>query len=67
VEASNRVDANTTLINALTFARDVGLVRMELFVQKSSGERMPQTSLELVSYQLNPGAPTARGQVEGAP
>ncbi|MFY0575630.1 hypothetical protein ACN28S_15815 [Cystobacter fuscus] len=67
VEASNRVDANTTLINALTFARGVGLVRMELFVQKSNGERMPQTSLELVSYQLNPGAPTARGQAEAAP
>jgi len=67
VEASNRVDANTTLLNVFTFARDVGLVRMELSVRKSNGERMPQTSLELVSYQLNPGAPTARGQAEGAP
>jgi hypothetical protein len=67
VEASNRVDANTTLLNVFTFARDVGLVRMELSVRKSNGERMPQTSLALVSYQLNPGAPTARGQAEGAP
>ena len=53
VEASNRVDAETTLINALTFARGVGLVRLELSVAKSStGERVPQTSLELASYKL---------------
>ena len=67
VEASNRVDASTTLLNELTFARGVGLVRLELSVQKINGERLPQTSLELVSYQLNPGAPGARGQAEGAP
>jgi hypothetical protein len=52
VEARNRVDANTTLINALTFAEGVGLVRVDVSAEKSNGERLPQTWLELVSYQL---------------
>jgi hypothetical protein len=52
VEARNRVDANTTLVNALTFAEGVGLVRVEVSAEKSNGERLPQTWLELASYQL---------------
>jgi hypothetical protein len=53
VEASNRVDAETTLINAFTFARGVGLVRVDVSVaRKSTGERVPQTTLELASYKL---------------
>lgn len=52
VEARNRVDANTTLVNALTFAEGVGLVRVDVSAEKSNGERVPQTRLELVSYQL---------------
>jgi hypothetical protein len=52
VEARNRVDANTTLVNTLTFAEGVGLVRIDVSAEKSNGERMPQTWLELVSYQL---------------
>jgi hypothetical protein len=67
VEASNRVDARTTLLNTFTFARGVGLVRMELAVRGGNGEVLPQTSLELVSYQLHPGAPAGREQTEGAP
>ena len=52
VEARNRVDAQTTLVNALTFAEGVGLVRIEVSAEKSNGERLPQTWLELASYQL---------------
>ena len=52
VEARNRVDANTTLVNALTFAEGVGLVRVEVSAEKSNGERLPQTWLELVSFEL---------------
>lgn len=52
VEARNRVDANTTLVNALTFAEGVGLVRIEVSAEKSNGERVPQTWLELASYKL---------------
>jgi hypothetical protein len=52
VEARNRVDAATTLVNALTFAEGVGLVRVEVSVEKANGERLPQTWLELASYKL---------------
>jgi hypothetical protein len=56
VEARNRVDAATTLVNALTFAEGVGLVRVEVSAEKSNGERMPQTWLELASFQLQESA-----------
>jgi len=52
VEARNRVDAETTLINALTFAAGVGLVRIEVSAEKANGERLPQTWLELTSFKL---------------
>ncbi|WP_309890662.1 hypothetical protein [Archangium sp.] len=52
VEARNRVDASTTLINALTFAEGVGLVRIEVSAEKANGERLPQTWLELASFKL---------------
>jgi hypothetical protein len=52
VEARNRVDAATTLVNALTFAEGVGLVRVEVSAEKANGERLPQTWLELASYKL---------------
>ncbi|MCY1077660.1 hypothetical protein [Archangium lansingense] len=52
VEARNRVDAQTTLVNALTFAEGVGLVRIEVSAEKSNGERLPQTWLELTSFKL---------------
>ncbi|HYO65605.1 MAG TPA: hypothetical protein VEU33_05940 [Archangium sp.] len=52
VEARNRVDAETTLVNALTFAEGVGLVRIEVSAEKSNGERLPQTWLELASFKL---------------
>jgi hypothetical protein len=52
VEARNRVDASTTLINALTFAEGVGLVRIEVSAEKANGERLPQTWLELASFKV---------------
>ncbi|WP_257447100.1 hypothetical protein [Archangium lipolyticum] len=52
VEARNRVDASTTLVNAFTFAEGVGLVRVEVSAEKANGERLPQTWLELASYKL---------------
>jgi hypothetical protein len=52
VEARNRVDASTTLINALTFAQGVGLVRIEVSAEKANGERLPQTWLELASFKV---------------
>lgn len=52
VEGRNRVDADTTLVNTLTFAEGVGLVRVEVTAERSNGERVPQTVLELTSYKL---------------
>ncbi len=53
VEGRNRVDANTTLINELTFAPGVGLVTIETAAEVK-GQRIPQAKLELTSYELQP-------------
>ena len=55
VEGRNRVDANTTLINELTFAPGVGLVRIETAAEVK-GQRIPQAKLELTSYEVHPTA-----------
>lgn len=54
VEARNRVDADTTLVNTFTFAPGVGLVRIQVEAERG-GRRIPQTWLELTSYQVKPG------------
>jgi hypothetical protein len=54
VEARNRVDEQTTLINTFTFAPGVGLVRIQVEAERE-GRRIPQTGLELTSYQVKPG------------
>lgn len=51
VEARNRVDTDTTLVNTFTFAEGVGLVRVDVAAERN-GERVPQTGLELTSYKL---------------
>lgn len=53
VEGRNRADERTTLINTLTFAPGVGLVRVETVAEVGS-QIIPQTWLELVSYQVQP-------------
>jgi hypothetical protein len=53
VEARNRVDADTTLVNTFTFAPRVGLVRIRVEAERG-GQRIPQTWLELTSYQVKP-------------
>lgn len=54
VEASNRVDAKTTLINELTFAAGVGVVRVRTYAQTEKGDRIPQTQLELTKFDVKP-------------
>ena len=54
VEARNRVDTQTTLVNTFTFAPGVGLVRIQVEAEQD-GRRIPQTRLELTSYQVKPG------------
>lgn len=51
VEARNRVDQETTLVNTFTFAPGVGLVRIQVDAERG-GRRIPQTWLELTSYQV---------------
>lgn len=51
VEGRNRVNPETTLVNALTFAAGVGLVRVEVTAE-ARGRKIPQTRLELTAYRL---------------
>ena len=55
VEGRNRVDAKATLVNTMTFAPGVGMVRVDMAVE-TDGQRVPQTSLELTAWQLRDGA-----------
>lgn len=56
VEGRNRVDAQATLINTMTFAPGVGMVRLETAVETANQQRIPQARLELLSYELKGGA-----------
>ncbi|WP_338866625.1 hypothetical protein [Myxococcus stipitatus] len=56
VEGRNRVDAQATLINTMTFAPGVGMVRLETAVETANQQRIPQARLELTSYELKGGA-----------
>ncbi len=57
VESRNRIDAKTSLVNELTFARGVGIARLDVFAEVD-GRRIPQTSLLLHSYRVQ--VPTSR-------
>nr|WP_225937869.1 hypothetical protein [Myxococcus sp. RHSTA-1-4] len=61
VEGRNRIDEKATLINTQTFAPGVGMVRMQVDVE-TKDQRVPQTWLELTSWQVRPqgGAGPAR-------
>lgn len=58
VESRNRKDEQRTLVNELTFAPAVGIVRIELTLE-SGGKRVPQSVFELKQYTVRPRA--ARG------
>lgn len=60
VESRNRVDPKTTLVNTLTFARGVGIVRVET-VAEVEGERVPQATRDLASFELRK-TPPAEGE-----
>ena len=49
VESRNRVEEGTTLVNEMTFAPGVGIVRLST-VLESNGKRIPQSTLALVKF-----------------
>lgn len=50
VESRNRVEEGTTLVNEMTFAPGVGIVRLST-VLESNGKRIPQSTLALVKFK----------------
>ena len=51
VEGRSRIDDRATLVNQLTFAKGVGLVRVEVMIEQE-GRKVPQSSLALKQYAL---------------
>lgn len=51
VESRVRVNEGVTLVNTMTFARGVGLVRVQVVAETPKG-LLPQTGLELARYSL---------------
>ena len=56
VQSRNRMDEQRTLINELTFAPSVGIVRLELSLE-ANGKRVPQSTFELKEFAVK-RAPT---------
>ena len=56
VQSRNRMDEQRTLVNELTFAPSVGIVRLELSLE-SNGKRVPQSTFELKEFAVK-RAPT---------
>lgn len=56
VESTNRVGEGKALVNELTFAPRVGLVRISTLLI-NDGKKVPQSTLELTRYQVE-GAPS---------
>lgn len=54
VESRNRVEEGVTLINEMTFAPGVGIVRLAT-VLESNGKQIPQSTLTLVEFRPRPG------------
>jgi hypothetical protein len=55
VESRNRMDEQRTLVNELTFAPSVGIVRIELTLE-SSNKKVPQSVFELKEFTVGPRA-----------
>lgn len=60
IESSSAVNESTTLFNEITFAPQVGIVRIEITLQ-SGGKRIPQHQYSLKEFKVSPpGAGRAR-------
>ena len=58
VESRNRVDDQTTLVNEMTLAQGVGIVKIEIAAEVR-GQRIPQSQMLLTRFELRP-MPAAR-------
>jgi hypothetical protein len=67
VEGRNRMDANATLVNTMSFAPGVGIVRLDIAVESKDGQRTPQVLMELTGWQLSDGQGGGRPAAEPAP
>ncbi len=54
VESRNRVQEGTTLMNEMTFAPGVGIVRLSTVIE-SNGKKIPQSALVLLKFNPPPG------------
>jgi hypothetical protein len=52
VQSQNRIDSQKTLLAELTFAPNVGIVRVRTTITEASGKQIPQTELKLLKYEL---------------
>lgn len=60
VEGRNKANKEVTLVNEMTFAKDVGVVRIRTAIEKANGEKVPQSVMELKSYSLKNTAAAAQ-------
>ncbi|WP_307734737.1 hypothetical protein [Pyxidicoccus parkwayensis] len=67
VEGRNRMDANTTLVNTMSFAPGVGIVRLEIAVEAKDGQRTPQVLMELTGWHFADGQSGGRMAPAPAP
>lgn len=56
VESRNRIDASKTLVNEITLAPGVGIVRMATTLE-DQGKRLPQSQLNLLKFTAPGAAP----------
>jgi hypothetical protein len=62
VESSNKIEEGKTLVNELTFAPKIGLVRISTLLE-NHGNKLPQSTLVLTRYEVKgapPQAPAAK-------
>ena len=59
VESRTRADPNRTLVNTLTFAAGVGIVRVKTELDEG-GRVRPTAELRLTAYQVAPAVPPHR-------
>ncbi len=55
VESTNRIEEGKVLVNELTFAPKIGLIRVSTLLE-NKGNKLPQSTLVLTKYQVQ-GAP----------